>query len=72
MIVRQVWWPLSHPQTDGAVSDGPEKIGMLHEVILECDPALSPYSSDKWRRGLGDGKNPDIEILEVARPARPI
>ncbi|MDE2265231.1 MAG: hypothetical protein KGL29_04975 [Alphaproteobacteria bacterium] len=67
MIVRQVWWRLRHPQKNGAVSDTTEKIGTLREIFVECDPALSPYSSDNWRHALGDGKNPDIEVLEVVR-----
>ncbi len=67
MIVRQVRWRLCHPETGEAASERTEKMGMLREIFVGCDPALSPFSSDSWRRVLGGGNNPDFEVLEEAR-----
>lgn len=66
MIVRQVWWRLNHPETEPTTTN--PKVGALNEVFVECDPAISPYSSDHWRdslsHGLASGK---VEELQVAR-----
>ncbi|WP_370221276.1 hypothetical protein [Qipengyuania sp.] len=48
VIVRRIWWRFDHPTTDGFV-EKPET-GTLKEILVECDPALSPYSSDQWRK----------------------
>ena len=66
LIVRQVWWRLNHPETGGISSNAP-KIGRLNEIFVECDPAIGPYSSDRWleyvdiakHRG---GKVPEFEL----------
>lgn len=68
LIVRKIWWRLKHPKT-GVTASQPAKIGSLTEIFVECDPALSPYSSDDWRRLAEGGKNRgiDVEEFEVAR-----
>ncbi|QND50800.1 hypothetical protein HB779_02030 [Phyllobacterium sp. 628] len=48
VIVRNVWWRLTHPETAGFASE--PKIGKVQEIIVECEPALSPYSSDAWKK----------------------
>lgn len=48
LIVRHIWWRLNHPETGGAVT-GNEKIGSVKEIYIECDKALGPWSSDRWR-----------------------
>jgi hypothetical protein len=67
MVVRQVWWRLRHPETASSTTAETEKIGDITEIFVECDPALSPYSSDHWRHSLGDGGNPAVEKLNVSR-----
>ncbi|MCJ9725407.1 hypothetical protein MOV64_31805 [Agrobacterium sp. BETTINA12B] len=47
LIVRQIWWRLDHPETVG-YSHGEAKIGSVSEIIVECEPAASPYSSTQW------------------------
>lgn len=68
LVVRKVWWRLKHPETGGFGSH-PTKVGSLKEIFVECDPALSPYSSDDWRRLADGAKQRGIEVdeFEVAR-----
>ncbi len=61
LIVRKVWWRLKHPEI-ATTSSVPPKIGSLTEVFIECDPALSPYSSDQWRRLLEGAKERGVEV----------
>jgi hypothetical protein len=49
LVVRAVWWRLHHPETRGVVTDDNEKVGRAIEIFVECDPAIGPYASDKWR-----------------------
>jgi hypothetical protein len=68
MIVRRVWWRLDHPETGGFASSGEEKVGRMHEIFVECDPAVGPYSSDQWRDGLSHHRQTGaIEELDLAR-----
>jgi hypothetical protein len=66
MIVRKVWWRLFHPIIAGLVSGAEaERAGTVKEIFVECDPAIGPYSTASWRRGL---KGRDrVEEFEVSR-----
>jgi hypothetical protein len=68
LIVRKVWWRLDHPETGGFAADV-SKIGSVREIYVECEVALSPYSSDDWRRVAEGAKSRgiDVEEFEVAR-----
>jgi hypothetical protein len=67
VIVRKVWWRLKHPETEGFAKI--PKIGALHEIMVECEVALSPYSSDHWRElaEAGKARGVGVEDFEVAR-----
>jgi hypothetical protein len=66
LIVRQVWWRLFHPITAGSASEQEyERAGSLKEIMIECDPAIGPYSSRSWRR-VNEGK-PGVEEFQVSR-----
>jgi hypothetical protein len=68
VVVRQVWWRLNHPETNSVLTDGREKIGSLNEIFVECDPALTPYSSDKWRSLLESAKSRgDVQEIDSER-----
>jgi len=68
MIVRHVWWRLLHSETHGFSSET-QKPGSLVEIFVECDPALSPYSSQHWRARLNVAKAKGVEIedFQVSR-----
>ncbi|QPQ54372.1 hypothetical protein IC614_08400 [Allosphingosinicella flava] len=61
MIVAKIWWRLFHPETGGFGKD-PPKVGTFDEVFVECVPAVSPYSSDQWRRSLEHANAPEFEV----------
>jgi len=63
LIVRHVWWRLAHPET-GSIGSDPPKVGSLTEIFVECDPALSPYSSDHWRKMLEAARDRGVEVVE--------
>lgn len=64
-IVEKVWWRLTHPETPG-VGSTPPQVGRVTEIIVECSPALGPYSSDHWRdihkAARAGGDVPDFEV----------
>lgn len=64
LIVRHVWWRLEHPDTAPVVDE--LRIGLTKEIFVECDPALGPYSSDRWRRlydfARGHGQVTEFEV----------
>jgi hypothetical protein len=67
LIVQQVWWRLKHPEIGGFGSEVP-KIGGITEIIVECSPALGPYSSDHWRDlHKAAHERGDVPEFEVAR-----
>lgn len=70
MIVRQIWWRLSHPETSGYGTE-PAKVGKVDEVYVECEPAIGPWSSDQWRdslerqRSRGEVKEFEVQRLSI-------
>jgi hypothetical protein len=68
LVVRHVWWRLRHPETRGVVVHE-EKIGSVREINVECDPALGPHASDRWRGELEAAKQRGIvvEVFDVNR-----
>jgi hypothetical protein len=66
VTVRRVWWRLHHPETHGSRSSEDEpSVGEVVEIFVECDPALSPYSSESWRTRWAN--HPGVETFNVAR-----
>jgi hypothetical protein len=55
-IVRRVWWHCSYPD-DGKLShtSGSEPVGVA-EVNVECEFAISPYSSKAHQRSANTAK----------------
>lgn len=60
LIVRRVWWRLDHPETAPIADD--VKVGRLNEIFVECDPALGPWSTDRWRQRLEAAKARGIDV----------
>lgn len=74
-IVRQVWWRLKHPETRAEVdADEEVLVGTVDEIIVECEPAIGPWSSDKWRVSLEhhsrEGKVKEFEIERLSSAGR--
>jgi hypothetical protein len=68
IIVRRIWWRLEHPETR-TVTSGTPKIGGLKEIMVECEPAIGPYSSDAWRTQLERARanGAKVETFEIER-----
>ena len=79
LIVRQVWWRLSHPhRDDGRTYATAEGVGEVDEITIECAKAIGPHSTERWREELLAAERNGIEVdtfdvepsddfLEVAR-----
>jgi hypothetical protein len=69
LVVRRVWWRLTHPETAGFATGGKEKIGSVEEIYVECDPALGPWSSDHWHDMMkaAEARGIKVEEFEVER-----
>lgn len=70
LVVRHVWWRLHHPETRGVV-EGEEKVGKIREIVVECDQALGPSTSDDFRRSLKSAKERgiEVEVFDMERPS---
>jgi hypothetical protein len=62
LVVRKVWWRLTHPETEPFA--GKPKVGSLTEIFVECDVAVGPYSSTDWRTKVEAARARGIEIEE--------
>lgn len=74
LIVRHVWWRLRHPETRGYASgDEAPKVGNVIEIFVECDQALGPYATDRWRKSMEAAKARGVEVedFDVARVSVP-
>jgi len=73
VVVRRVWWRLRHPQTHGFGSSDKPTIGDLVEIFVECEAALSPYSSEDWRRNLERAREEGrhVEEFDCRSPSLP-
>lgn len=49
VIVRHVCWPLGSPEDPGIVSRSPSMVGMVRDILVECEVALGRYARDSWR-----------------------
>ena len=69
MIVRHVWWRFEHPP---ASASNDEPTGNLIEIFVECDPAIGPYASRSWRKGLEDARARGIAVEDFQVSRQPI
>jgi hypothetical protein len=69
VVVRKIWWRLEHPEIRHATPGSSSKVGSVIEIFVECDIALGPYASDRWREWAAAAKarGATIEEFEVAR-----
>lgn len=68
VVVREVWWHLHHPET-GSSASNPPKVGIVRDIMVECDIAVGPYARNQWRKSADTAKSRGIEVPEfqVAR-----
>jgi len=68
VIVRKIWWRLRHPET-AAVASPPLKVGAVREIVVECEVATSPWSSDRWLKSAEFARARGVHVgaFEVAR-----
>src|SRR5262249_15202689 len=68
LIVRHIWWRLETLETRTMVPVGEERAGTVREILLECDKALGPYSSDNWRDELEPARQRgEIGVFDLER-----
>lgn len=60
LLVRKVWWRLTHPETAGFADD--VKVGGLEEIFVECDPASGPYSSKQWLQTVQRARDQGVDL----------
>ena len=68
LVVRHVWWHLKHPETR-AITTGEPLVGSVQDIMVECDVALGPYASDRWRL-MADGaaaRGATVDEFDVER-----
>jgi hypothetical protein len=67
LIVRAIWWRLEHSATIGPATHS--KAGRVIEIFVECDVAIGPYASDRWKQKVTFAREKGVEIpvFQVAR-----
>jgi hypothetical protein len=70
VIVRHVWWRLTHPEAEGYQSSEEPSVGELAEISVECDPAIGPYSSEQWRETWIDTDGVSTSRVESTGPRK--
>ena len=68
VVVHKVWWRLKQPETAAKASD-PPKFGAVREILVECEVATGPWSSDRWLKlaEAARARGVNVEAFEVAR-----
>jgi hypothetical protein len=67
LIVRAVWWMLDHAESHGFPTT--DKAGTVIEIFIECDVAIGPYASERWKQKVDATKEKGVEIpvFQVSR-----
>jgi hypothetical protein len=64
LVVRRIWWRLETSEVRTAPPAETVQAGDVREIVVECDPALGPYSSDRWRASLEAAKKRGVAVEE--------
>jgi hypothetical protein len=69
LIVRHVCWMLETTETRPYAEEGRERVGNLREIVVECEMALGPCSTDKWRDLMlyHEAKGRTIKRFDISR-----
>lgn len=65
-IVRRTWWSLSYSYPETVIiGDKPRPCGATKSVMVECEFALGPYSTESHKRSCGgDGHDSQLKRFE--------
>ncbi len=64
LVVRHIWWRLETSEVRAVAAEETVQTGDVREIIVECDPAIGPYSSDRWRDALEAAKKRGVAVEE--------
>jgi hypothetical protein len=64
LIVRRIWWRLETSEVRGVPPADAVQTGDVREIVVECDPAIGPHSSDRWRDALEAARKRGIAVEE--------
>jgi hypothetical protein len=64
LIVRRIWWRLETSEVRTAPPAEIVQTGDVREIIVECDQAIGPYSTDRWRDALEAAKKRGVAVEE--------
>jgi hypothetical protein len=69
LVVQHVWWNLETTETRSFAEQGRQRVGNLKEIVVECEMALGPWSTDKWRDMMlhREGKGGTIKRFDISR-----
>lgn len=69
VVVRKVWWHLRHGETRVATPEDDPVNGRVQDIMVECDQAIGPYATDRWRDHLeaAAAAGVHVERFEVER-----
>jgi hypothetical protein len=65
LVVRRIWWRLETSEIRTAPSEETVQSGDVREIVAECDPAIGPYSTDRWRDDLEAAKKRGVAVEEL-------
>jgi len=64
LVVRRIWWRLETSEIRAAPPTETVQPGDVQEIVVECDPAIGPNSTDRWRDALEAAKKRGVAVEE--------
>jgi hypothetical protein len=68
-IVRRSWWHLDYPSNAPYKSSNDTTCGKMKSIVVECEFAVGPYSSEEHKRSCEAYKNRKGELPEFEATA---
>jgi hypothetical protein len=64
LVVRRIWWRLETSEVRAVAPEETVQTGDVRKIVVECDPAIGPYSSDRWRDSLKTAQQRGVAVEE--------